>query len=273
MNRQISQINEHQVATAFSGQSAYFDRVYESNPTIQYKRKRVRDHLLKYLKPGSSILELNAGTGEDAVFLARQGYNVHATDISEGMQEKLAEKVAYHGLTGSVSRELCSFTALRTMQKKGPYDCIFSNFAGLNCTDRLDQVLSDFDELLNPGAVVVLVVLPGFCLWESLLIFRGKFSTATRRFFSASGRKANIDGFPFRCWYYSPRFLKRIMSKKYSLLEIEGLCTIVPPSYLNTFPEKYPRIFSMLCDLENRLKNKWPWRSIGDYYICSFIKK
>jgi ubiquinone/menaquinone biosynthesis C-methylase UbiE len=273
MNSPMSQTNEHRVTVAFDGQSAYFDELYGSDVIIQYKRDRVREHLLLHLKPESNILELNAGTGEDAVFLARRGHQVHATDISEGMQKKLAEKIAYFGLSGSVTHELCSFTALQTLQRKGPYDCIFSNFAGLNCTNRLDQVLADFDGLLKPGGMVVLVVLPAFCLWETLLVFKGKIRTATRRFFSSKGRKAKIDGFSFRCWYYSPHVIKHFMKEKYSMLGLEGLCTIVPPSYLSGFPKNHPKIYAILCRMENSVKNKWPWRSVGDYYICSFKKK
>jgi ubiquinone/menaquinone biosynthesis C-methylase UbiE len=270
---QTDQTWENQAALAFNGQSVYFDELYASNEIIRYKRRRVRDHLMNWLAPGSDILELNAGTGDDAVFLAQKGYKVHATDISEGMQMKLIDKVAFHSLSGLVSRELCSFTSLDLLEKRGPYDCIFSNFAGLNCTDKLGEVLSGFDPLLKPGGVVVLVILPGFCLWESLLVFRGKFKTATRRFFSAGGRKAFIDNSLFRCWYYSPRYVKRIMKEKYALLGLEGLCTIVPPSYLDNFPEKFPNVYSRLCKAENKLKNRWPWKLIGDYYIISFRKK
>jgi ubiquinone/menaquinone biosynthesis C-methylase UbiE len=265
--------NERLVTAAFDSQSKHFDELYAPNSIIQYKRNRVRDHLLSYLKPGSDILELNAGTGEDAVFLAQHGHSVHATDISEGMQEKLKEKADRLGLSGSVSAELCSFTALQSLRNKGPYDCIFSNFAGLNCTDKLDQVLTSFDDLLRPGGVVVLVMLPRFCLWESLLIFRGKFKTATRRFFSSNGRKANIDGFSFRCWYYSPRVITGKMKEKYKLLGLEGLCTIVPPSYLENFPEKYPGVYSFLCKMENKFCKNWPWNHTGDYFISSFRKK
>ncbi len=265
--------NEQRVTVAFNKQSLVFDDQYAGNLIIQYKRKRVREHLIKHLNPGGSILEINAGTGEDAIFLAQQGYHIHATDISPGMQSRLKQKLIGRHLVGSVSQEICSFTELKDLKNKGPYDCIFSNFAGLNCTAHLEQVLGSFDSLMKPGGIVTMVILPPFCLWESLLMFKGKFRTAFRRFFSSKGRHAQIDGLPFTCWYYSAGFVKRLLRSNYNLIEMEGLCTIVPPSYIEKFPENHPIIYSYLRSVENRLKNRWPWKYIGDYYIISFRKK
>ena len=183
------------------------------------------------------------------------------------------EKVAFHQLSGFISTELCSFGSLENLSGRGPYDCIFSNFAGLNCTGELEQVLNSFGSLLKPGGVAVLVVLPGFCLWEILMLLKGKFKTATRRFFSSKGRSANIDGASFTCWYYSPGFVKRALKREFKLMELEGLCTMVPPSYIEKFPEKFPMTYSWLCKMENRVKGNWPWKCIGDYYIISFRKK
>jgi len=53
----------------------------------------------------------------------------------------------------------------------------------------LSKVLDSFDPLLKPGGMVTLVILPKFCLWETLLLFKGKFRTAFRRFFSANDRR------------------------------------------------------------------------------------
>jgi ubiquinone/menaquinone biosynthesis C-methylase UbiE len=272
MNEQKNYTNEQKVALAFTGQSAIFDQLYATNGIVTYKRERVRKHLMKYLDPGSRILELNAGTGDDAIFLAKQGHYVHATDISSGMQVKLIEKVALHRMNSYVSYELCSFTSLENLLNKGPYDCIFSNFAGLNCTGDLEKVLSSFEYLLKPGGMVLLVMLPGFCLWETLFILRGKFKTATRRFLSSNGTKANIDGASFTCWYYSPRFIMNKLKHKFKVIELEGLCTIVPPSYIEKFPEKYSKVYGWLCKMENRFKGSWPWKYIGDYYIISLRK-
>lgn len=272
MNKPVNHINEQQVALAFTGQSAIFDQLYATNGIVAYKRERVRQFLLKYLRPGSRILELNAGTGEDTIFLAKQGHHVHATDISTGMQDRLKEKVLSQGMNAFVSQELCSFTSLEKLTDKGPFDCIFSNFAGLNCTGDLQKVLASFDFLLKPGGIVVLVVLPRFSLWETLLMFKGKFKTASRRFFSFGGRTAKIDGAFFTCWYYSPGFIRRALKKEFKLKELEGLCTIVPPSYIENFPEKFPGLYGWLCIMENRLKGRWPWKYIGDYYIISLQK-
>lgn len=272
MSEQTQMMYEQQVAMAFDRQSATFDKIYSDNVIIQYKRIRVRDHVEQYIKPQSHILELNTGTGEDAIYFAKQGHTVHATDISEGMQKILSQKIIRGKLESKITSELCSFTQLKNLKKRGPFDLIFSNFAGLNCTNQLDTVLKSFSSLLTPGGLVVLVILPKFCLWETLLLLKGKFKTAFRRFFSEKGRKAHIEGEYFRCWYYDPAFVKKHLKTGFEVLKVEGLCTLVPPSYIENFAERYPKIFDFLKNREDKWKAKWPWRSIGDYYIISLRK-
>lgn len=273
LNTGTSSVNELNTAKAFSRQSLVFDELYSADKIIQYKRERVRNHVLRYIEPGGRILELNAGTGEDAVYFAEKGYPVHATDISTGMLAVLQQKAAGRHLSGSITNELCSFTELETLADKGPYKHIFSNFAGLNCTDRLDKVLASFPALLEKNGVVTLVLLPRFCLWESALILKGKWKTAFRRFAGKKGAPAHLEGNHFTCWYYHPSYITEKLGDDFQLLSIEGLCTLVPPSYINGFAEKYPGLFRFLCRAEDRWKSFWPWRSIGDYYIISLRKR
>ena len=268
-----SHINESNAAEAFSGQSTVFDDLYSNDTIIQYKRERVRNHVLQYLPDNSRILELNSGTGEDAVFFAEKGHYVHATDISQGMQEQLMLKVKRKGLNNRITNELCSYTALSQLKNKGPYDLIFSNFAGLNCTNELDKVLASLPGLLKHSGIVTLAILTEFCLWETLLLFKGKFKTAFRRFFSSGGQTAHVESHYLKCWYYNPSYVITRMKDQFDVLSIEGLCTIVPPSYIDGFAEKYPSIFTFLKKWEDRLKTRWPWKYIGDYYIISLRKK
>ena len=60
---------------------------------------------------------------------------------------------------------------------------------------------------------------------------------------------------------------------EFDLLGIEGLCSLVPPSYIENFPLKYPKLFEKLRRAEDGYKNTWPWKYIGDYYIISLQKK
>ena len=269
----IDVINEMKSASAFNKQSTVFDEIYSGNTIVQYKRRSVREHVRQFLSPGSMILELNAGTGEDAIYFAQQNHWIHATDISVGMQLRLADKVKQHHLENKVTHEICSFTELTHLEQKGPYDLIFSNFAGLNCTRELDKVLRSFKPLLKVNGVVTMVLMPKFCLWETALAFKGKFKVAFRRFFSAKGRKAHIEGQYFLCWYYDPSYVKKIVKSDFEVISVEGLCTFVPPSYIENFAEKRPKTFKRLIALENKWKMKWPWKSVGDYYIISLRKK
>jgi ubiquinone/menaquinone biosynthesis C-methylase UbiE len=273
MNNAAHTMNEQDAATAFDKQAPFFDALYSGDSIIQYKRKRVRDHVTQLLRPNSNILELNAGTGDDAIFFAQQGHTVHATDISGEMQHLLAEKVKQHDLRNSISHELCSYTDLKNLFDRGPYDLIFSNFAGLNCTNELPKVLQSFDSLLKPDGLATLVILPKFCLWEFLLLFKGKFKTAFRRFPGSKGAKAHIEGEYFRCWYYNPSFIQKHLKENFDMIGLEGLCTVVPPSYLNGFAEKYPKTYQWLIKKENNWKARWPWKKIGDYYIISLKKR
>jgi ubiquinone/menaquinone biosynthesis C-methylase UbiE len=273
MEAAANSINEQYAAKAFSTQSAIFDDIYADNTIVSYKRDRVRAHVLQYLKLNATILELNSGTGEDATFFAALGHKVHATDIAEGMQQKLREKAANQGLDSLISTERCSFTQLYKLQNKGPFDQVFSNFAGLNCTGELDKVIHALPALLNDNGVATMVILPKFCLWESLLLFKGKFKTATRRWFSKNGVTAHVEGTYFTCWYYNPSYVSNAVKDSFEVLSVEGLCTIVPPSYIEYFAEKHPKTYNRLKRLEERYRFGWPWRFIGDYYIISLRKK
>jgi ubiquinone/menaquinone biosynthesis C-methylase UbiE len=268
----IDDINEKQVEEAFTAQSVVFDKLYGKDPMIAYKRKRVRQHIISYLENGDQMMELNCGTGEDAFYFARLGFKVHATDMSSGMLDELVSKKSARPEQDAITVEQCSFTRLANLNNKGPYDHVYSNFGGLNCTGDLDKVLTDLIPIVKPGGFVTLVIISKFCLWETLLIFKGRFRTAFRRFFSGNGRQARIEDKKFKCWYYNPSSVINALRNEFTPVAVEGLCTIVPPSYIEGFPEKHPRLFARLCRLENKWKSYFPWKFIGDYFIITLQK-
>ena len=51
-----------------------------------------------FLKPNSNILELNAGTGEDAIYFAQKGFDVTALEPNEEYVNKLNLKASQRDL-------------------------------------------------------------------------------------------------------------------------------------------------------------------------------
>lgn len=82
-------LNKGQIntAVAFDAEAEKYDAVFSDSAIGQLQRKRVRhfgDKILFDIAP-HNILELNCGTGEDALWLAAGNRNVLVTDISGEM--------------------------------------------------------------------------------------------------------------------------------------------------------------------------------------------
>lgn len=265
-------IQEKAVEAAFSRQSVVFDQIDQENSIIGWMRNRIRDEVLSFLSPGMRMLELNCGTGLDAMFFAGKGIHIHATDQSEGMLKAFEKRLSGSGLENQIGMEKCSFNELEQLRSTQEFDYVFSNFGGLNCTDRLDKVLRDIDHLLKPGGRFTLVLMPRICPWELLLLFRGYFKTALRRL-RRSGASAKVEGLPFQCYYYDPSYVIRHCGASYRILSLKALSLTVPPPYMEGFREKHPHAFRRLESIENALHRRWPFNRWGDHYMITMEKK
>src|SRR5215213_7185602 len=142
------------IAEAFSRTAEKYDSFAEHHPHLTRMRNKVYSHVVQHIPRNAHILELNAGTGTDAVQLAQRGYFVHATDIAPGMLNRLREKVDDHGLYDHVTLQELSFLSLANVQG-GPFDAIFSDLGGLNCVPDLRTVIEQLPKILTPGGIVI----------------------------------------------------------------------------------------------------------------------
>jgi SAM-dependent methyltransferase len=225
----------------------------------------------KHLPAGGSVLEINCGSGLDAVHLAQRGYSVHATDVAPGMLQALREKVERLGLEDRLTYEDRSNTELDAVAG-APYDVVFSNLGGLNCTGDLEGVTRHFGDLLKPGGSAVLVVMPPVCPWELLQALRGHFGTAFRRL-RRGGVEANVGGSKVHTWYHTPRSLASALGPGFETVATRSLCAFAPPSYFGGFVRRHRRLSRMLMALDDRLGGSWPLRGIGDFYVLVSKKK
>lgn len=255
------------IAEAFSRTAGQYDRFAEEHPHLTRMRHKVYAHLRRFVSPGQRILELNAGTGTDAVYLAQQGYHVHATDIAPGMLQRLGDKVARLGLNGRVTTQHCSYTDL-THVHGDPYDAVFSNLGGLNCLPDLAPVIRDLPNVLRPGGYVTWVLMPPICLWELATLFIGQFRLALRRL-SPQGTRAHLEGLYFNVYYFSPRQIIAAFGPDFRPLAIEGLSVITPTAESKNLAIRHPRFYHFLAWLDDRLSPLSPWRGWGDFFIVT----
>lgn len=255
------------IADAFSRAAAQYDQFADDHPHLTRMRRKVYAHLTRYLQPGAHILELNAGTGTDAVYLARQGFRVHATDIAPGMLQRLQDKIERIGPGDRITMQECSFTELGRVQG-GPFDAVFSNLGGLNCIPDLAPVIDSLPGVLRPGGLVTWVIMPPVCLWELAMMFTGQARLALRRL-SPQGTRTHLEGRYFTVYYFSPEQVVAAFGETYRLLNIEGLSVITPTAESKNLAKRHPRLYDALCWLDDRLAPKPPWRGWGDFFIVS----
>jgi ubiquinone/menaquinone biosynthesis C-methylase UbiE len=251
----------------FSAKALVYDTYGADHPVILWARARVRGHLMSLVPPGSAVLELAAGTGADAVFLAERGYRVHATDLADGMVAETRRKIEAAGLGARLTAQQVSFTELDRVTG-GPYDLIFSNFGGVNCVPDPALVTRGLAQLLKPGGYVTLVVMPPICPWELAQVLRLDWKTALRRL-SPGGVMARVADAHFMTYYYRPGQLLRAFGPGYRRVALTGLSVFSPPSYLERFSRRFPRLFRGLTDLDDRL-GSWPLlNAMGDFTMLT----
>lgn len=257
-------------AEAFTRQAPVFDAIDAGNAIIARMRGIVRAEALRRMRPGDTLLELNAGTGIDSFWFAEHGLRVLATDAAHGM---IAQQEAKRAARPSAGVEVmhCSFLELERLAGRR-FNHVFSNFGGLNCTDRLDEALRGIDRVLEPGGTCALVIMPRFSPWELLALLKGHARLAFRRF-KRGGAAAQVEGVAFRCWYHSPADVRRHLGAGYALIAQRALSLMVPPPHLDGFPERRPRLYGLLHRLEESIAHRWPFRHWGDHFLIILRKR
>ncbi len=257
------------IAEAFSRKASQYDAFGSGHPNLARMRARIREQVCHHLAPGARILEINAGTGADAAYFASRGYRVLATDISPDMVAAIREKIAREGLQDRLSARELSFTDLNQLEE-GRFDGIFSNMGGLNCIRDLGRVTEYFPRLLHPGAVVTFVVMPPFCPWEWLALFRGDFKTARRRL-QREGTTANVEGVRFTTYYHRPQQILTALGERFAQLSLGSLSLLAPPADRKDFALRNPAIYKTLVWLDDKLTPHRPFNQCGDFFMLSAI--
>ena len=248
---------------------------YDSNFTYgnigQLQRKCVWNYMEKIIPDltGLEILELNCGTGEDALMFSEKGFNIVATDVSTEMLKVTQQKVQQFSMQHRISSQYLDLESFDESAFDKKFDLIFSNFGGLNCInpESLKILLQKIPSILSPGGRFIAVIMPRFCMWESVyFLMKFRFSNIFRRWTSQEVN-ADLQGASMKIWYYNPAHIKKAGGKAYKTIATLPIGFALPPSYLENYFSKRKGLLNFLNTLEGGLNKITFLSSASDHYI------
>lgn len=263
----------------FDALAGTYDAQFTDSFIGRKQRQAVWRELDRLFHPGQRILEINCGTGVDALYLARRGLEVVACDSSPRMIEVARERLRRATLESRLKTAALGprFEVLPTEEigklqdSEPPFDGVLSNFAGLNCVEDLRAVSRDLAQLLKPGAVAALCLFGPSCAWEILwYLAHGNARQAFRRLRSSGDLAELGDGMSVRLHYPTVSTLGRLFAPEFRLRTWKGIGVAVPPSYVEPLAQRFPRVLGLAARTDRWLANVPVLRGLGDHVLLVF---
>ncbi len=250
------------VVPAFDALAKDYDSQFTATAIGAIMREAVWARCAARFAPGSRLLEMNCGTGEDALWLARHGMQIVATDASAVMLKTAEAKLAAVSLSARARFCQLAWEDLETFDQ-GPFDAALSNFGGLNCVGDLRAAARALAVRLRPGAVAILGIMGPVVPWEwAWFLAHGKPATAFRRL-----RRSGAEWQGITVHYPSIAEVRQAFTPHFRILRVSALGALVPPPYIEKWIGRYPRALAALNRLERRFENRWPLPQLADHYV------
>ncbi len=259
---------------SFGKISSAFDEEDISNDILRWMRNVVYEIYLSHFKKGDSLLELNAGTGIDAAFLASKGIKVFATDISPEMIEEIEIKIRRNNLSTFIKTGNYSFGEINNNNIDAKdFDGVISNFGGLNCINNFDKLSDSLNKKLKPGGIFIASVMNSFCPWEIFYFLLKRDAENAFRRFNKNGIEANLSRYKIKSFYFSSSEFASRFHSHFETVKIFSLGLFTPPPYLYGIYEKAGFLVRSFMKLDNSLKGIFPFNRIGDHFVIIMKRK
>jgi ubiquinone/menaquinone biosynthesis C-methylase UbiE len=256
----------------FDAVAETYDEIFTLSRIGRAQREAVTRELDRVFSPGQRILEINCGTGVDALHLASRGIEVIACDSAPQMIAVARRKESRAWLNVPPDFRVLATEEIGTLAEEKPrFDGVFSNFAGLNCVRDLSAVANDLRDLVKPRARLVICLFGRFCIWEVLwYVGHGRPGKVFRRLRSNKSMAQLAPGVTVEVHYPSVRKLIRIFRPHFRLVRWKGVGIAVPPSYLEPLARRFRRTFKTAARLDRYFERFPLIRAGADHVLVTF---
>ncbi len=267
---QVSSVPARPSLAPFDSLAETYDEVFTRTVVGRAQREAVWREMDRSFSVGQRILEINCGTGVDAIHLAKRGVKVVACDASPEMIRIARWQAEEVGVQRQVEFMVLKTENIFMLDKNFHFDGLLSNFGGLNCSWDISNIALDLATLLKPRAKALFCVFSPFCVWEtSWYLLHGKPSKAFRRLRAVANARLG-EGATVQVYRHSVRSLELAFNPYFHLRHWRGVGVTVPPSYLDGLANQFPRSINLARKID-RLISGWPlFRTIADHTLTVF---
>jgi len=259
---------KNQTIVAWDRLAKKYDDLF-SRSRIGIQRAAVWEVLADTFRPGDQILELNCGTGENALFLVLYGISVVACDGSERMIQTARHRMQALAPDAQIQFELLRTKHLSKLRPGALFDGALANFSGMNCVADLNKAARDLASLVTMGAPVLVCLSTRFCLSETLwFLLHARVGMAFRR--SSAIATVKVGDFAVKVHYPTLKEVRKSFSPAFLMRSCLGIGVAVPPSYLEPIFRKYPRVLGLLRLVDRGISRLPLFRTIGDHMLLHF---
>jgi SAM-dependent methyltransferase len=264
---------------AFDELAAGYDASFTAGAVGRLMREAVWRRLDACFAAGDRVLEINCGTGEDALHLARRGVRVLATDASAAMLAVARAKVESAGLGGPGGAVALRRLAIEEVGRlageaaedgwRPPFDGALSNFGGLNCVADLRAAAVGLAACLRPGAVAVVCVMGPLVPWEwAWFLGHGQPARALRRLRPGGARWRGLT-----VRYPTVGGLRRALAPAFRLRRAAAVGALLPPSYAEGWAARHPGLLRRLARWERSVETWPPLPWLADHYLAELVRQ
>jgi len=251
----------------FDAAAPTYDEDFSHTTFGQLLRRRFYEMAVASFAETGRLLDIGCGTGQDAAFFSRNGWQVTGVDASPGMLRMASAKqlpntnFQAYALPGQLPFSDSAF------------DGIYSHLGALNCLPPDDHPIQELNRVLKPGGILILSLMnriyPAEIIGYLLLLSPRK---AFRRF----GRqpvKIRTGESMIPVWY--PR-KQEILSKYqpvFSLRDIAAQPVLIPPAVLTNKLPLESRLITFFFKADRILCRLPGIRMLGDHTLYLFQKR
>ncbi|BAY47910.1 hypothetical protein SAMD00079811_55290 [Scytonema sp. HK-05] len=162
--------------SVFGNYARYYDLLYRDKDYVG-EAEFIHRLIQTYGPDAQNILELGCGTGNHAVLLAKEGYQIHGVDFSHQMLQKASDRLLQLPLD-LASKLKFSHADIRHIKLNHTFDVVLSLFHVISYQTTNEDILAAFaavKEHLKPGGIFI------FDVWYGPAVLNHRPSVRVKR--------------------------------------------------------------------------------------------